>query len=131
MPLPAAMPLLTAMRLLAGCCRDGAAGCDAVVGCVTVTSNAALGCVAVGSDAAVGAMRSWLEAEDTAPAACEEILDHIGALYAIGRQMKDRPPDELLAARQTRSKRLVQQIQQCVFTQRTLPQSALGKPSVT
>ncbi len=41
--------------------------------------------------------------------------------------MKERPPDELLAARQTRSKLVMQQIQQWVLAQRTLPQSPLGK----
>jgi transposase len=71
--------------------------------------------------------RKFIEAEDTAPGPCKEILDHIATLYAIEREMKDRPPDELLVARQTRSRPVMQQIQQWVFDQRTLPQSPLGK----
>lgn len=71
--------------------------------------------------------RKYIEAGDTAPAAAKEILDHIAALYAIEREMRDRPPDEVLHARETRWRIVLREIQQWTLSQRTLPQSPLGK----
>lgn len=71
--------------------------------------------------------RKFIEAEQSAPSACKEVLDLIGELYAIEREMKNRPPDELLAVRQTRSKSALQQIQRWAMQTTSLPQSALGK----
>jgi transposase len=71
--------------------------------------------------------RKFIEAEQSAPTACKEILDLIGELYAVEREMKESPPDELLAARQTRSKAVLQKIQRWALQTKSLPQSALGK----
>jgi transposase len=71
--------------------------------------------------------RKFIEAEDSAPVACKQVLDLIGELYAVERSMKDKPPDELLAARQARSKPILQQIQRWAMETTTLPQSPLGK----
>jgi transposase len=71
--------------------------------------------------------RKFIEAEDSAPSACREVLDLIGELYAVEREMKDKPPDALLAARQAKSKPILQQIQRWALSTSTLPQSPLGK----
>ena len=55
------------------------------------------------------------------------MLDLISELYAVERETKDKPPDEVLAARQTRSKPVLQQIQRWALQTSTLPQSPLGK----
>lgn len=71
--------------------------------------------------------RKYIEAESSAAAPCKEILDLIGELYAVEREMKERPPDELLAARQARSKDVMRRIQLWARQTSSLPQSALGK----
>jgi transposase len=71
--------------------------------------------------------RKFIEAEPSAPAPCKEVLDLIGELYAVEREMKDHLPDELLAARHTRSKDVMRRIQLWAHQTSSLPQSPLGK----
>jgi transposase len=70
--------------------------------------------------------RKFVEAEPSFPQ-CRVVLDLIGQLYAIEREIKERPPDERLAARQRDSKPVVQQIQRWALSAEALPQSGLGK----
>jgi transposase len=73
------------------------------------------------------ARRKFIEAEDSAPVPCKQVLDLIGELYAVERDVKGRPPDEVLAARRAHSKPLLKQIHQWALQTTTLPQSPLGK----
>jgi transposase len=70
--------------------------------------------------------RKFVEAEPSFPE-CKAVLELIGQLYAIEREIKDRPPDERLSRRQQESKALIAQIQSWALAVQALPQSGLGK----
>jgi transposase len=71
--------------------------------------------------------RKFIEAEESAPKQCGEVLDLIGQLYEVERIARDGPPEQRLAIRREKGKPIMLQIQQWVLASRTLPQSALGK----
>jgi transposase len=70
--------------------------------------------------------RKFVEAEPSFPQ-CKTVLDLIGQLYAVEREIKNEPPDERLRIRQQRSKPLVLEIQRWALAVEALPQSGLGK----
>ena len=55
--------------------------------------------------------RKFVEVEEQHPGRCTEILDLIGQFYEVERQAKDKPPDEVLALRKERSKKIVLAVQ--------------------
>jgi transposase len=71
--------------------------------------------------------RKFIEAEPTAPKECSHVLDLIGQLYALEHEVRDGPPEARLAARQTKSRHIVQAIHRWALQVQALPQSALGK----
>jgi transposase len=75
----------------------------------------------------VHARRKFIEAEPSAPKECSEVLDLIGALYEVERDIRDGPLEERLFARQQRSKPIVAQIHRWALGVSALPQSPLGK----
>lgn len=70
--------------------------------------------------------RKFVEAEQTAPAPCAQVLDLIGKLYEVERNLTG-PPDERLVARSERSRPIVQEIHRWALETKALPQSPLGK----
>ena len=70
--------------------------------------------------------RKFIEAEDSASAPCTQVLDLIGKLYEIERGLTG-PPEVRLAARNEKSRPIVQQIHQWALSTPSLPQSPLGK----
>ncbi len=80
--------------------------------------------------------RKFVEAEPHYPAPCRAVLELIGQLYAVEREVPSLPAavetaDDLLALRsrlrQARSRAIVGEIQTWALTQRALPESSLGK----
>jgi transposase len=71
--------------------------------------------------------RKFVEIEDQHPDACKQILDLIGELYGIERQIGTCPPGERLQARREKSAPLVRRIQEWALSTPALPQSGLGK----
>jgi transposase len=70
--------------------------------------------------------RKFIEAEDSSPKPCAQVLDLIGKLYEVERAITG-PPDERLAARNEKSRPIVQAIQRWALETTALPQSPLGK----
>jgi transposase len=73
------------------------------------------------------ARRKFVEIEDSVPKQSEEVLGLIAQLYRIEEEIKGKPPDVRLCARQQRAGPVVQQIHRWALAQRALPQSPLGK----
>jgi transposase len=78
--------------------------------------------------------RKFIETSENFPVACPQILDLIGELYAVERDVSERPglsdKERLVVrgdVRRTRSKEILSRIQQWALEQRALPQSGLGK----
>lgn len=78
--------------------------------------------------------RKFVEAADAFPAACAPVLDEIGALYAVERDVQAQAGDDdarLLALRRARrvaaSREIVARIRDWAAAQPVLPQSGLGK----
>ena len=71
--------------------------------------------------------RKFVEVEERHPGRCSEVLDLIGQLYEVERQTKDKPPDEVLALRQERSKTIVLAVQKWALETEALPESNLGR----
>src|SRR2546426_257599 len=82
--------------------------------------------------------RKFVEAEPHYPAPCRAVLELIGQLYAVEREVPSLPAaaavetaDDLLALRgrlrQERSRAIVGEIQTWALAQRALPESSLGK----
>ena len=71
--------------------------------------------------------RKFIEAHDTHAKECAEVLDMIGALYGVERELGTGPPDKRLAVRHERARPIVQSIHRWALDQRALPQSPLGK----
>jgi len=71
--------------------------------------------------------RKFVEVEEQHPGRCTEVLDLIGQLYEVERQAKDKPPDEVLALRKERSRKIVLAIQKWALEAEALPESNLGR----
>ena len=71
--------------------------------------------------------RKFIEARDTAPDACDEVLGFIAQLYEIERVARDGPADARLAARREQSKPILDRIHRWALDVRALPQSPLAK----
>lgn len=71
--------------------------------------------------------RKFVEVEEQHPGRCTELLDLIGDLYEVEREAKDKPPDEVLALRKERSKKILLAIQKWALEAEALPESNLGK----
>jgi len=71
--------------------------------------------------------RKFVEVEEQHPGRCTEVLDLIGQLYDIEREAKGKPPDEVLALREERSKHVILAIQKWALEVEALPESNLGK----
>jgi hypothetical protein len=69
--------------------------------------------------------RKFIEAEETSPGPCAEVLDLIGKLYEVERGCQSEA--ERAEARRNRSRELVRQIQSWALQQQALPLSPLGK----
>ena len=77
----------------------------------------------------VHARRGFVECETAFPTECREVLDLIGALYAIEKRGRDGPDEERLRLRQTESKKITTAIEQwamrTVATGPAIPGTAL------
>ena len=71
--------------------------------------------------------RKFVEVEEQHPGRCTEVLDLIGQLYEVERRAKDKPPDEVLALRKERSRKIVLAIQKWALEAEALPESNLGR----
>ncbi len=71
--------------------------------------------------------RKFIEVEEQNPGRCTEVLDLIGQLYEVEKEAKGRPPDEVLALRQERSKKTILAIQKWALEVEALPESNLGR----
>lgn len=73
--------------------------------------------------------RKFEEVEPFFPAQCGEILDLIGALYAVEKSCPTGPPSDDLRRklRNERSREIVSRIQRWALETRALPESGLGK----
>lgn len=71
--------------------------------------------------------RKFVEVEDHHPGRCAEALDLIGQLYEVEREAKEKPPDEVLALRKERSKKIILRVQKWALETESLPESSLGK----
>lgn len=71
--------------------------------------------------------RKFVELEPIHPELAGTVLEHIGQLYALERELKDRPPEERLEARRLRSKPIIDRIRKWSFEVECLPQSPLRK----
>ena len=69
--------------------------------------------------------RKFIEAEESAPERCKEVLDLIGELYAVERECQS--DEERARARAERSRGLLKRIHTWALEQRALPQSPLRK----
>jgi transposase len=69
--------------------------------------------------------RKFIEAEESAPEPCKQVLDLIGELYAVERECTS--DDERARERAARSRDLLKRIHAWALEQRALPQSPLGK----
>lgn len=70
--------------------------------------------------------RKYLEAEPHFPGPCREILDLIGQLYGVEREVA-ASQEQRATLRSERSRPIVEQIRAWAFSQRALPKSSLGK----
>src|SRR5690606_18208148 len=71
--------------------------------------------------------RKFFEIKDQQPEKCERILDLIGELYAVEKDAREGPPDEVLALRKERSKPIITAIQHWMLETEAFPESPLGK----
>jgi len=71
--------------------------------------------------------RKFIEAEESAPGPCKEVLDLIGKIYEVERRVREGPPEARLLARQAEAKPIVEEIRRWGFATSALPQSPLGK----
>ena len=71
--------------------------------------------------------RKFVEVEDQHPGRCCDVLDLIGQLYDVEREAKGKPPDEVLALRSERSKKMILAIQKWALEAEALPESNLGR----
>lgn len=71
--------------------------------------------------------RKFVEVEEQYPGRCTEILDLIAQLYEVEREAKEKPPDQVLALRSERSKKIVLAIQKWALEGEALPESNLGR----
>lgn len=71
--------------------------------------------------------RKFVEVEEQHPGRCAEVLDLIGQLYDVEREARGKPPDEVLALRQERAKKIVLAIQKWALEVEALPESNLGR----
>ena len=71
--------------------------------------------------------RKFVEVEEQYPGKCSEVLDLIGKLYKVEREAKGKPPDEVLALRRERSKKILLAIQNWTFEVEALPESSLRR----
>lgn len=69
--------------------------------------------------------RKFVEAEESAPDACKQVLDLIGELYAVERECES--DEDRARERALRSRELLKRIHAWALEQRALPQSPLGK----
>lgn len=56
------------------------------------------------------ARRKFFEAKDFAPPECEKILSLIAYLFEVERDLKDKPPDEILSVRREKSTVIIENI---------------------
>lgn len=71
--------------------------------------------------------RKFIEAEASAPRQAGEILDLIGELYAVEREIATGPPEVRLEARRDKSKPIVARIHRWTLEQTALPRSPIRK----
>jgi transposase len=71
--------------------------------------------------------RKFIEAEASDPAPCKAVLDLIGRLYGVERELQDLAPEARLAVRRERAKPIIDAIQRWAHETKSLPQSPLGK----
>lgn len=69
--------------------------------------------------------RKFVDAEESAPEPCKQILDLIGELYAVERECET--DEQRASARHERSRDTLKRIHAWALEQRALPQSPLGK----
>lgn len=72
------------------------------------------------------ARRKFIDAEPNYPEATP-VIERIGELFKIEREIKGRPPDEILNERRTRSAPILKEIKNYLFKINPLPKSSLGK----
>ena len=70
--------------------------------------------------------RKFVDAENSARMQCGQVLDLIGKLYEVEREITG-PPEERLRIRNERSRPLIDQIHRWALSTPSLPQSPLGK----
>lgn len=73
------------------------------------------------------ARRKFFKAAKTSPEDANPFLDLIDELFKIESEIKDEPPDKRLEIRQSKSKLIIQKIQDLLNETVALPESNLGK----
>ncbi len=71
--------------------------------------------------------RKFVECEEQHPDECKKVLDLIAELYAIEKDVRGSPPEQIQARRQSESKPITQQILQASADVRALPGSPIRK----
>lgn len=72
------------------------------------------------------ARRKFIEAEPNYPEATP-VIEWMGGLFKIEREIRGRPPDEILNERKTRSSPILKEIKKYLLEINPLPKSSLGK----